>query len=210
MGKVVAKLLSGAIGFTSEAIHAARSKSSDNVTTSSSSRDISNPEPGDYVVTDEKTANELVKDGRAEIVSSVDEKIYDSDEVTPGINQDEAVWQLDEAAHQVNPPTYSEAELEAAAAEPEAVKERREVTMVRGLVDMAGPIPSIQRLPCPVIIPQRRPGFKERGFVRAYAPVLADSGVSQDVFTKFLDDFDKASRVRTGLLSFLNASVFMN
>lgn len=30
------------------------------------------------------------------------------------------------------------------------------------------------RLPCPVIIPQRRPQNNSRGFVRAYAPVLYD------------------------------------
>lgn len=51
------------------------------------------------------------------------------------------------------------------------------------------------RLQCPVIIPQRRPGMKIRGFVRAYAPVLADYDVSQATFLKFLKDFHVASQV---------------
>lgn len=42
-----------------------------------------------------------------------------------------------------------------------------------------------------MIVPQRRPGTKTRGFVRAYAPVLADSDVSQEVFLQFLHDLHK-------------------
>ncbi|KAI9718090.1 MAG: hypothetical protein M1812_004348 [Candelaria pacifica] len=47
-------------------------------------------------------------------------------------------------------------------------------------------------LPCPVILPQRRPKNKSRGFVRAYAPVLNDCGIDQATFLDFLDSFDKA------------------
>jgi hypothetical protein len=43
-----------------------------------------------------------------------------------------------------------------------------------------GPIKG--RLPCPVIIPQRRPRDKKRGFVRAYAPVLESCGIDQKTF----------------------------
>jgi hypothetical protein len=68
--------------------------------------------------------------------------------------------------------------------------------MIRELVTMAGPPGPKQKLPCPVIIPQRRPGAKRRGFVRAYAPVLQDCGIGQDVFLKFISDFHKSSQVR--------------
>jgi hypothetical protein len=44
-------------------------------------------------------------------------------------------------------------------------------------------------LPCPVIIPQRRPRDWKRGFMRAYAPVLADCSISQDTFLDFLKTF---------------------
>ena len=50
---------------------------------------------------------------------------------------------------------------------------------------MKHPPPSTQKgqpLSMPVIIPERRPGFKTRGFVRAYAPVLEEAGIDQDTF----------------------------
>ncbi|KAB8243505.1 hypothetical protein BDV35DRAFT_383061 [Aspergillus flavus] len=48
--------------------------------------------------------------------------------------------------------------------------------------------------PGPVIIPQRRPGNKDRGFVRAYASVLADCDISQVVFLNFLEGSFQASK----------------
>lgn len=47
------------------------------------------------------------------------------------------------------------------------------------------------RLPAPVIIPQKRPDMRSRGFVRAYAPALAECGVDQAAFLDFLDGFHK-------------------
>ena len=49
------------------------------------------------------------------------------------------------------------------------------------------------RLPAPVIIPQRRPGDQDRGFMRAYAPCLSESGISQDLFLCFLKTLDSAT-----------------
>ena len=51
------------------------------------------------------------------------------------------------------------------------------------------------KLSCPVIIPQRRPGSKTRGFMRAYAPVLADYDIDEKAFLVFLKAFHKASLV---------------
>lgn len=50
----------------------------------------------------------------------------------------------------------------------------------------------LQKLPFPVVIPQRRPRTKSRGFIRAYAPVLERSRLDQDMFLKFLKDFHSA------------------
>ncbi|KAK4867606.1 hypothetical protein LT330_001116 [Penicillium expansum] len=128
---------------------------------------------------------------------------------------DEAAWQLDEATEEFDLPMYHQSasqpgaqgdqrsfemgaendpeEINANDSEDEQAKKRER--MIRALVAMAGPPPAQpQRLPYPVIIPQRRPGAKKRGFVRAYAPVLADCGISQDVFLKFISDFHKASQ----------------
>jgi hypothetical protein len=129
---------------------------------------------------------------------------------------DEAAWQLDEATEEFGLPTYDQLETqpspkgaqrdynntdgndpdEISALDSEDEKTKKRERMIQALVAMAGPPPAQpQRLPCPVIIPQRRPGAKKRGFVRAYAPVLADCGISQDVFLKFISDFHKSSQV---------------
>lgn len=48
---------------------------------------------------------------------------------------------------------------------------------------------------CPVIIPRRRPQAKARGFVTAYAPVLADSRIDEAGFLEFLDGFGEVIKV---------------
>jgi len=52
-----------------------------------------------------------------------------------------------------------------------------------------------ERLPCPVIIPQRRPGARTRGFVRAYAPDLEACGIDESVFMDFELGFERAIRL---------------
>ncbi|KAJ0167462.1 hypothetical protein CTA2_2505 [Colletotrichum tanaceti] len=47
-------------------------------------------------------------------------------------------------------------------------------------------------LPLPVILPQRRPENRARGFLRAYAPLLADVGIDETTFLDFVDTFNKA------------------
>ncbi|KAH7350196.1 hypothetical protein B0T11DRAFT_290739 [Plectosphaerella cucumerina] len=47
-------------------------------------------------------------------------------------------------------------------------------------------------IPLPVVLVQRRPKTRARGFVRAYAPSLAEAGIEQDVFLDFIDTFNKA------------------
>ncbi|KAL0942750.1 FAD binding domain protein [Colletotrichum truncatum] len=44
----------------------------------------------------------------------------------------------------------------------------------------------------PVVVPQRRPMKRARGFVRAYTPVLADANIDQETFLDFIDTFNKA------------------
>ncbi|KAB8226310.1 hypothetical protein BDV33DRAFT_226825 [Aspergillus novoparasiticus] len=109
-------------------------------------------------------------------------------------NQDKEAWELDDMAERVRSRTGEEAPV-MSPDEPEDVKIKKREAMVRKLVSMAGPpTHSSRRLPCPVIIPQRRPRKKDRGFVRAYAPVLADCGISQDVFMEFLEDLDQVNK----------------
>ena len=50
------------------------------------------------------------------------------------------------------------------------------------------------QLPSMVIIPQRRPHAKRRGFVRAYAPVLENCGIDQETFLNFLKSMLQSSK----------------
>lgn len=52
------------------------------------------------------------------------------------------------------------------------------------------------RLPYPVILPQRRPSSRKRGFIRAYAPVLEGFGIDQTMFLEFLDTAERAGQAR--------------
>ncbi len=49
------------------------------------------------------------------------------------------------------------------------------------------------KLPLPVILPQRRPKARARGFIRAYAPDLAVTGIDQETFLDFIETFNQAS-----------------
>ena len=57
-------------------------------------------------------------------------------------------------------------------------------------------ISELGQLPQPVIIPQRRPSHKTRGFVRAYAPDLRACQISERTFLDFLDGFGKAIKMQ--------------
>lgn len=48
-------------------------------------------------------------------------------------------------------------------------------------------------LPMPVILPQRRPGERSRGFIRAYAPLLAQVGIDEATFMDFVTELNKAT-----------------
>ena len=60
------------------------------------------------------------------------------------------------------------------------------------------------RLPCPVIIPQKRPESKTQGFIRAYAPALNDCGIDQATFLDFLDNYTKSIKVSSPILLQIN------
>lgn len=49
------------------------------------------------------------------------------------------------------------------------------------------------QLELPVVIPQRRPKDRSRGFIRAYAPVLQSAGIDQSTWLDFLDTLQKSS-----------------
>lgn len=97
---------------------------------------------------------------------------------------DEVAWELDEAQDKV---TGESSESHAATEEE-----------VAGLADSfldthtQAPAYSPGQLALPVVITQRRPGSRTKGFVRAYSPVLADVGIGQTTFLDFLDKLNKS------------------
>ncbi|EXJ87459.1 hypothetical protein A1O3_04419 [Capronia epimyces CBS 606.96] len=108
------------------------------------------------------------------------------------LDNDKAEWALDDAAQQLEapPPTYDEASSSSPASADELASAFLNTHQVA-----RDPKKSYQPLPCPVILPQRRPKDKSRGFVRAYAPVLDTcSGIDQATFIDFLNGLDRASR----------------
>jgi hypothetical protein len=212
MGKLV-KLIGAGIGFTSEAIQAVRSgsrePSSAQPSSSSAAHDPQDAPPAygdsinqngygessrsvyaqhDLAGPDEKNQSKATEAGYDSESDSSDSDHHDAFE------QDEAEWELDEMAERVRPPKYEESET-LSTGSLEGDRMMREEQMIRGLVQMAGPPQPVQKLTCPVIIPQRRPRKKQYGFVRAYSPVLADCGVSQELFLQFLVDWEKTSKV---------------
>ncbi|KAK7738344.1 hypothetical protein SLS53_006155 [Cytospora paraplurivora] len=220
---IIVKLIGSGIGLASEAIHDYRARSrsqsgqpiSPDPAVPSSSRSLAPPPweaPPEYVeVDDNATADELVRSGRAQRVTDYgrvspsaagyrddDDDDSSSDEDSENVQAgDEAAWELDDMAERVAP--RSDEPGTGAAGEGESESEeatiKKEERMIREMLRMAGPPPQPpRRVPCPVIIPQRRPRNKDRGFVRAYAPVLDECGVGQDVFLKFLKDWLAASK----------------
>ncbi|QIW97508.1 hypothetical protein AMS68_003026 [Peltaster fructicola] len=102
------------------------------------------------------------------------------------VDEDEAAWALDEYAASHAPPTYEDATT--VVSEDDLIREI--IAAQRAHAEQ----PERTKLPCPVIIPQRRPRNKSRGFVRAYAPVLQNVGIDQDTFLRFLTNFHKSTQ----------------
>jgi hypothetical protein len=107
----------------------------------------------------------------------------------------EKAWALDEAAYELEEPTSNELESPS-----QQTHMKHDVdcqpkiqSLAAAVIAKIPQIPSrIPALKQPVIIPSRRPGPSSRAFVRAYAPVLAESGIPQDAFMSFLKNFHRA------------------
>lgn len=88
---------------------------------------------------------------------------------------DEGIWDLDEAQDQLVP----------AASYPD----EPDLNLTQS-VAAPSPLPASSErphLPFPVVIPQRRPRTRARGFVRAYSPHLNAFGIPPDTFLDFIE-----------------------
>jgi hypothetical protein len=197
---ILVKLIGSGIGLASEAI-ANRKKSTATSSTSSNNgessttaaaRSPSSPNYDDelpaYVEVPNETAEKLIASGQAVPADSKDEKhLFGEEDDDSSEDDDEELWEMDEAS--------------AGLTETNTEEETRSPQTINQLTDtfvQSHPPPAYTpgssmirkgRLPCPVILPQRRPRDKKRGFVRAYAPVLEDCGIDQTTFLDFLKTF---------------------
>ena len=150
-------------------------------------------EKGDAVTVDSKEAEKTIKKDYNE-----DEDVGDDHADATSEEGDEEQWELDETTRPVEredsepaqdikvlwdnfmrmhpPPGYTSSQCDAEQGKP-----------ARG------------SLPCPVIIPQRRPRDKTRGFIRAYALVLENCGIDQSTFMDFLKTFHAACKADSWL-----------
>ncbi|OOQ86450.1 hypothetical protein PEBR_21418 [Penicillium brasilianum] len=70
-----------------------------------------------------------------------------------------------------------------------------------------GSRPSLPQLSAPVVLPQRRPKNRDRGFIRAYAPTLNECGIDQEMFIDFLNTAEKACQAAKWLNAINLASI---
>ncbi|KAG9962249.1 hypothetical protein KCU61_g4947, partial [Aureobasidium melanogenum] len=68
------------------------------------------------------------------------------------------------------------------------------------------PLPG-NKLPFPIIIPQRRPADRSRGLVRAYAPILETRGIDQTTFLDFIETFNKSTQATKWIAALNLASI---
>ncbi|KAB8290187.1 hypothetical protein EYC80_011056 [Monilinia laxa] len=195
---ILVKLIGSGVGLASEAIHHHRKKSAthlkapaDNSESSRADAHSYDDAQPQYVEIPPEEADKMIKNGQA-LPTSVKEKHeiekeYENDDSsnTGSERGDEEYWALDEAADRSGPTTPSEDP-------PQNSNELIDV-FIRNHPPPANS-DTKPKLPCPVILPQRRPGNKKRGFIRAYAPVLEDCEIDQATFLDFLKTFYLASK----------------
>ncbi|TVY13109.1 hypothetical protein LARI1_G008984 [Lachnellula arida] len=144
-------------------------------------------------------ANELIARGEAvpvpvpcnskgEEMRGSESESEDGVPFSEGEEDDEELWALDEA-------TSPGAETSNPTSPTSSPKEPKTIASIF-LAQHPPPPPTTTttQLPCTVTLPQRRPKFKTRGFVRAYAPALADCSISARAFLAFLKAFHSASK----------------
>ena len=143
---------------------------------------------------------------------------------------DEAYWQLDDAQDEIaerdakspsplsSPPSYGfsvEPDAPVTHTNKDEPSGDAEPTNIASQVPFflsryKPPSPSVQfePLPFPVVLPQRRPKDRTRGFIHAYAPVLAEHDITETTFIDFIETFDRASQASPWIRTVNLATVF--
>ncbi|KAG8530892.1 uncharacterized protein KY384_004249 [Bacidia gigantensis] len=185
------------------------SPSRDALSTKGQSTEIPPAYSEEYVELPPAQAERLIANGQAIPVGArVDGHHFpghedDSDEAHR-YSEDEEDWALDEAAAEAEERnSHDQKKKYGLDAQPTMEYFRDRV------LALCPPAPfSIHKIPLPVILPQKRPGSKDRGFISAYAPILGQNGIPEEAFlcfTKTLQEASKASPILN--VVFLSAGV---
>ena len=211
MGPVV-RLIGSGIGLASEALAHRKAKKAKEASSTSTdaagesslgvSRSTQNLGEGNHasesqrvIEVSDKQGSELLSNGQAVQLGYNDSP--ELDEAPPSydeIVEDEEDWELDEAGDE-----KIDDRKRVESKDQDLTADKPDVRKILGkFLDRHSTgnnaVQSQSSLPCPVIIPQRRPRNRSRGFVKAYAPVLEGCGVDQETWMDFLETFDKASQ----------------
>lgn len=216
MGRIV-KLIVTPIGLTSEAIHHHKDKKKRSVSQpealaagttattkgksplpgiASLSEEEEDGTPPVYVDVPADQADELIASDQA-IPADGEEATHElvlEDAKDDGFVRNEADWALDEAASETDEKAGSGIDRKGKGEGLVAQETVQSRLLAKSKAHSRMEEAPVNKLPFPVIIPQRRPGTKARGFVRAYAPLLQDLGIDQDVFLRFLKNFHRAAQ----------------
>jgi hypothetical protein len=182
-----AKGVATGIGLASEGIHAHKEKKRAKKLAESESAMASDSESSANLAHEASKSNEHMALTNRSLEG--DHEDYEGDEVH---------WKLDEVQEEIQPSTPEEKKD----SEEKKKKNERNIVVVINEFVCKYPSPSrgsgqnlpLRNLALPVILPQRRPKGRARGFIRAYSPVLMDCGIDQPMFIDFLDTFNQATQ----------------
>lgn len=187
------RAVAGGIGLASESLHHHKEKKEEKKRAAAAATTAEAEGPGESsrpaggasqspVVGGEEGKKEAQDAHQDDDVSSDSEDEHQ--EASPEL--DEAAWQLDDAQNELAPPPdYATATQN----DPD--------DMARQFI-ASHPIPEKRpseqsQLQVPVIIPQRRPGERSRGFIHAYSPLLENVGIDQPTFMDFIKQLNLAT-----------------
>lgn len=128
-------------------------------------------------------------------IEGVDEAPYEAG--------DEEHWDLDDAQHDLmsghSLAPYEHSTIHGSSVQSHESKPQDEKKTISAFISRHPPPPpsysgGTPKLPLPVVLPQRRPKDKSRGFIRAYPPALQEVGIDQAMFLDFIETFDKSTQ----------------
>jgi hypothetical protein len=126
-----------------------------------------------------------------------------SDTTTTIRDATEEAWELDEAQDEITSSPDAR----------EADEPNDPITLADAFISRLPPSPlaaslsAQQKLPFPIIIPQRRPKDRSRGMITAYPPILSTRNIDQPIFLDFLSTFNKSTQATQWIAALNLASI---